>query len=169
MAMKRRRAKDIKAIGQFIISFSQLEFVVRALFEMLIGIPAKQAEIVLASYDFASLCRATSALAKILPEQSPDASKRFEKLINECLRINVERVRVVHGTWNVVGGSIHVSRNTFKRAEYFATYEDMMKLIEAMDDTFEEFATIIVDRDEKWGSIVRYLHEDKPIATDSQV
>src|SRR5450755_3841977 len=98
---KGRRAKDIKAIGEFVIAFSQLEFVMRALFERMMGLTTEQAEIVLASYDFAALSRAIGAFANALPERDEAASKRLDKLINECLRINTERVRIVHGTWNI--------------------------------------------------------------------
>nr|WP_249790894.1 hypothetical protein [Bradyrhizobium sp. SRL28] len=55
MKRKGRRAKDTKAIGEFVIAFSQLEFAMRTAFELMMGLTTEQAEIVLASYDFASL------------------------------------------------------------------------------------------------------------------
>ncbi|SRR5258708_39429447 len=100
---KRRRAKDVKAIGEFVIAFSQLEYVIRVVFQLMLGLASEQAEIVLANYDFAALCRAMGAFVRTLPEKDELALKRFDKLINECLRINTERVRLVHGTWHIVG------------------------------------------------------------------
>jgi len=46
---KRRRAKDVKAIGEFVIAFSQLEYVIRVVFQLMLGLASEQAEIVLVS------------------------------------------------------------------------------------------------------------------------
>jgi hypothetical protein len=138
----------------------------RTAFELMMGLTTEQAEIVLASYDFASLARAIGGFVDALPERDDGASKRMSKLVNECLRINTERVRIVHGTWHISGGASHMSRNSFKRLEYFAKYEDMVDLIDATNSAFDEFATIAVDRDKKWGPITKHLHRERSTARD---
>jgi hypothetical protein len=158
---KKRLVKDVRAIGEFIISFSQLEYVIRVTFELMMGLSAEQTEIVLANYDFAALCRASKAYVETLPEKDEVATKRYSKLISECLRINTERVRIVHGTWHVRGGPVHLSRNTFRREQFFDNYEDLVKLVRDADKAFDEFATIVVDRNDAWGPIVKFLHEDR--------
>jgi hypothetical protein len=163
---KGRRVKEIGAIGEFVISFSQLEFIMRCTFERMMGLTSEQSDIVLASYDFAALCRAIGAFAGALPERDEGAQKRIEKLTRECLRINTERVRIVHGTWGISGGTKHISRNTFKSDEYFARYEDMANLLDATNNAFEQFATILIEKDKVWGPITRYLHAERTTARD---
>jgi hypothetical protein len=49
----------------------------RTAFELMMGLTTEQAEIVLASYDFASLARAIGGFVDALPERDDGASKRM--------------------------------------------------------------------------------------------
>jgi hypothetical protein len=63
-----------QAIGKFVSQFSQLEFSIRHLLSDLLELTADQFYIVTASYDFAPLCRVTSAFIQTLT--NPDDRRR---------------------------------------------------------------------------------------------
>src|SRR6478752_3787469 len=92
-------------IGEFICTFSQLEEMLRLTLAEVIRLPKEELlEPVTASYDFSTLCNVVVAAYR-LRYAAADLKKAaiFEKLISRCRRLNDDRVRIVHGTWWVLG------------------------------------------------------------------
>lgn len=118
-----------QAIGKFVYQFSQLEFAIRHLLSDLLELTPDQFHIVTASYDFAALCRVTSAFIHTLLEPSEPIAKEVADVFGRCFRVNDARVRLVHGTWDDDGAS-HVSRTSLKPAAYFGKVQDITDMTE---------------------------------------
>ena len=103
-----------RAIGRFIFEFSQLEHTLKICVAKAAGIKDEFFAAVM-SQDFALLCTmALVILPSALQSQKPG---NIDHVINECRRLNDERVRVVHGLWTPQkrGGTVaHVSRTKLK-------------------------------------------------------
>jgi hypothetical protein len=93
-AFAARMRAGFQDIGHFIFEFSQLEFTIRAVLSSALKLPDGYFDIVTSGYDFAMLCNVTRAVAL---KQRPDHEPAIEKLFNDCLKLNDERVRVAHG------------------------------------------------------------------------
>jgi hypothetical protein len=94
------------AIGRFIFEFSQLEYTLRRHIAHAARLDDKFMDSVI-THDFAMLC---TAARQILGESMSDERKsRFNGVINKCLTLNQERVRVAHGLWVPFreGGVVH--------------------------------------------------------------
>ena len=118
------------AIGRFIDEYSQLETILKLVIAKAIGLKRKHFD-ALMTHDFALTC----VLAKTVLAESvePKKSKAFETLISDCLKLNEDRVRVVHGLWLITGkegGASHVSRNSLKRSSHFQDPYELAKLAE---------------------------------------
>jgi len=114
-------------IGHFIYAFSQLEFSIRAILGRHLGLSNDQFDIVTSPYDFRMLCQVVSELYQV-GHSDLVAAKKIKKLLDDCQRLNDDRVRVAHGTWSIdaQGASARqVSRQTLRGSFYF---DDPQKL-----------------------------------------
>jgi hypothetical protein len=119
-------------IGKFIFCFSQLEFLIRHALGEILKLDNERFYAVTPTYDFATLCRVTQniyATAAVCGEQE---RAEIDELLKECLKLNEERVRIVHGTWFINDkelGTDHVSRSTLEPKTYYSRIEDIQKVI----------------------------------------
>jgi hypothetical protein len=114
------RERTYRAIGRFIFEFSQLEYTLRHHVGELADVQEEFFDILTSSFDFARLCKAMLALSAMKNEGAPDPT--LKGLINDCQKINEDRVRVVHGLWvfgTGHGRAIHTARDSMKSKEYF--------------------------------------------------
>jgi hypothetical protein len=93
---------------------------------------------VTAPYDFATLCRVASTVLQNEAKADQLKCKHIDKLFKDCLSLNDQRVRIVHGSWSpyhtMENGSLklgpsatHVSRGTLRPSEYFKSSEEVEK------------------------------------------
>jgi hypothetical protein len=125
------RVKLYLGIGRFTHEFSQLEFTIRAILSGALGLSDDQFDAVTSPYDFAMLCRVTSAIYTIKHGRDPETKKTIEKLFSDCARLNDDRVRMAHGTWSVTafGASArHVSRQTLAANQFFEDPKELSNL-----------------------------------------
>ena len=154
-----------QAIGKFVYQFSQLEFAIRHLLSDLLELTPSQFHIVTTSYDFATLCRVTSAFICDLPEARAegDLKKSVRGIFNDCLKVNDARVRLVHGTWEESGAS-HVSRTTLEPTAYFQSKSEIANSIEQAKVCLGEIVKLIDGEVVSWArdlrGDVRKLYEE---------
>jgi hypothetical protein len=113
-----------QAIGKFVYQFSQLEFAIRHLLSDLLELTPDQFYIVTASYDFARLCRVTSAFIHTLLMPDEPIANEVTEIFSRCFRINDARVRLVHGIWDD-DGARHVSLTSLKPTTYFSDVKEI--------------------------------------------
>jgi hypothetical protein len=114
-----------QAIGEFIVWFSQLEFTIRARLSAALKLDDTLFNVVIAPYDFATLCNVAEKTLKQIPSNAP-ASNAIERYFNKCRKLNQEaRLIIAHGTW--AGGARHVSRNTLKASIHFSKPADVQQ------------------------------------------
>lgn len=143
-----------QAIGKFVYQFSQLEFSIRHLLSDLLELQATQFYIVTASYDFATLCRVTSAFIQTLMEPTEVKAKEVEETFKRCLRVNDARVRLVHGTWDS-GGAHHVSRQSLKPGAYFADVKEITDITEETKQCMNLIVGLIDSEVVDWARNIR--------------
>lgn len=127
-AFAARMRAGFQDIGHFIFEFSQLEFTIRAVLSSALKLPDGYFDIVTSGYDFAMLCNVTRAVAL---KQRPDHEPAIEKLFNDCLKLNDERVRVAHGMWTFGGEGVvarHVGRRNLQPKYYFENQDALVRL-----------------------------------------
>jgi hypothetical protein len=90
------RADTFQAIGRFIYQFSQLEFTIRFALAADLRLSEEQFDAVTGPYDFRMLCAVTSKVHQL---RYPAQKDEIEKLFNECLELNNNRVQIAHGVW----------------------------------------------------------------------
>jgi hypothetical protein len=119
------RAQEVRiytALGQFVFEFSQLEYVIRYFLGEALGLGDDRFDVVTSPYDFAALCRVSCQVWLTTPGLTNKERKWVEPYFKECLKLNDQRVRILHGTWfaNSAGaGARHVSRSTLKANFFF--------------------------------------------------
>jgi hypothetical protein len=114
-----------QAIGEFIVWFSQLEFTIRARLSAALKLDDNLFNVVIAPYDFATLCNVAEKTLKQIPSNA-SAGKAIEDYFNKCRKLNQEaRLIIAHGTW--AGGARHVSRNTLKASMHFSAPTDIQR------------------------------------------
>jgi hypothetical protein len=106
-----------RAIGRFVVEYSELEYMLRFMLGVALGLRMDLLEPVIA-HDYARLCTAVLTIFKqtVVDEEK---YKGLKKLINKCRGINDLRVKVVHGSWQPErkGGTLnHVSRSDLRGA-----------------------------------------------------
>lgn len=121
--------KDLYAtIGEFIYTFSNLEFNVRNLLGTILDLKEEdQFYAVTSPYDFAALCNVTRTLLQGLPESDLSDKSGVEKIFKRCFAVNEERVRIVHATWILQAGAHYVSRRTLEPKMYFESKDEIEK------------------------------------------
>jgi len=120
-------------IGRFTHQFSQLEFTIRTLLAGALGLTDDQFDIVTSPYDFATLCRVTSAVLRLRYDDDK-AQRKIEHIFKKCLELNTDRVRVMHGTWSIGPSRTnarHVSRSDLKAGYYFEQRGEMANRADA--------------------------------------
>lgn len=115
------------AIGRFIFEFSQLEYTLRYQIAEAIGLADRFLDSVI-THDFALLC---TAAKQVLSEKLDEAAKRqLKRILNDCLSLNQERVRVAHGLWVPFreGGVVHhVPRTTLSDTRHVNQADHLWK------------------------------------------
>src|SRR5262249_46900452 len=133
--------------------FSQLEYTLKHYVAEKVGLDDVHFNSIM-THDFAILCNIAEAVLLQGPEptdwgfpRAPDSSrkdeikkdhqteklaraKRLKALLNGCRKLNVDRVRVVHGLWAVGHGSgtlFHVSRQELTNSTHFRQADDLAK------------------------------------------
>jgi len=142
------------AIGKFIVAFSQLEFIIRhTLAEVL---DTKHFDEVTSPYDFATLCRVTEALIKAAPDCDKATAREVGNLFRECLRLNDQRNRLVHGTWSfgeedpTTLTARHVSRQTLTAKDYFTTVAEIEVVINQAEDLRRRVVMFLIGTPATW-------------------
>jgi hypothetical protein len=112
------------AIGRFVFWFSKLEGILKSDFAGLLDLDNDYLDPVVSAFDFAQLC---SVLKAMKTKRSPDEAKpKVGEFFKECMKINDERVRVVHGDWTLSGVRV-VSRGSRKAEIYFKEPEELLE------------------------------------------
>jgi hypothetical protein len=118
------------AIGRFVEEYSGLETILKLVIAKAIGLKRKHFD-ALMSHDFTLTCNIAKA---VLPEfVAPNKSGEFKTLINDCMKLNEDRVRIVHGFWLITGKEgilAHVSRTSVKRSSHFKDANEIAGLAE---------------------------------------
>jgi hypothetical protein len=120
------------SIGRFIFAFSQLEFLIRHSLGEALKLDNNIFYAVTASYDFATLCRVMRNIYNTASACSEQEREEIGEVLKDCLKLNGERVRIVHGTWFINEnelGTDHVSRQTLEPKTYYSGIEDIEKVV----------------------------------------
>jgi hypothetical protein len=118
------------SIGRFVFEFSQLEFMIRHALGVALDLKGDRFHIITSPYDFSALCRVTRSIYRTVPGCTDEEREELEAVFKECLQINDERVRIVHGTWFISDerlGAEHVSRSSLEPKVYYSRIEDIDK------------------------------------------
>jgi len=71
--------RDFTSIGKFIVTFSQIELIIRILLSKTFKIKEEHFNAVIGSYDFSMLCRVTATIFKReFPERKAEVDKVFK-------------------------------------------------------------------------------------------
>ncbi len=134
-----RRTRGFLSIGEFIFRFSQLEFTIRVLLSGILKLTDAQFNAVVGVYDFAMLCKVTSA---ILQHEFPKKKTEIKGLLEKrCLDLNNHRVRIAHGLWTDNTEEIvvrHLSRNSLKAEFYYEDHGELKGLIDTAQQLMAE-------------------------------
>src|SRR5260370_7315835 len=115
--MAAEEAKLHQAIGEFIFSFSQLEFTIRARLAGALRLEEGLFDIIIGPYDFAMLCKVTEQV--LCKDAADDVAKGVTQYFARCHKLNQEaRLIVAHGNWTP-GGARHLSPNTLTPTIHF--------------------------------------------------
>jgi hypothetical protein len=118
--------KTYRAIGHFILQFSQTEYSIRQLLAQEIKLDETFVPAILQTYDVGALCNVLKEIVKLT--RSTEEADEIAVLLNRFYKLNGERQRVAHGVWVPYfrGGMVqHVSRNSLKRV----THEDQADVL----------------------------------------
>jgi hypothetical protein len=135
-------AEGYQAIGRFLSEFSQLDFTIRFVLARRLGISDEYFDIVTSPYDFAMLCNVTREL---ICKQLPQKKRDIEKLFNECLKLNENRVRVAHGMWTLGQEGLvarHVQRRSLQPQYFFDKRNELGRLAEEAQRLMQAVLTI---------------------------
>jgi len=135
-------AQGYQAIGRFLSEFSQLDFTIRFVLAKRLRISDEYFHIVISPYDFAMLCNVTREL---ICKQVPQKARNIEKLFNECLKLNEDRVRVAHGMWTLGQEGLvarHVQRRTLQPRYFFEKRDELDQLAEDAQRLMQAVLTI---------------------------
>jgi hypothetical protein len=123
--------RDFISIGKFIVEFSQIEFLIRALLSDLLKITDEHRfNAVLGPYDFSMLCTVTTT---ILRQDFPERMVEVENVFKQCRALNDHRVRIAHGLWTYDPTGLiarHLSRQSLERTFYYQNHEELERLAE---------------------------------------
>jgi hypothetical protein len=136
------------SLGRFIVEFSHLEVIIRHALIVAMGLSFDCFDVVTASYDFRTLCGVTKAFLCRFASYTEQDQSELTKLLNECMAVNDDRVRIVHGTWFVdysgTAGVRHMSRSTFESKFYYARIEDINSVTSKVEDLKSRLAKFLI-------------------------
>jgi hypothetical protein len=115
--------KIYRAIGGFVFWFSKLEGMLKADLAGLLDLENEHLDPVVSAFDFAQLCSVLKAIKR--KRASPQKAKNVDNYFKECLKVNDERVRVVHGDWTSTGVRV-VSRGSREPKIYFSDPNELV-------------------------------------------
>jgi len=112
------------AIGQFVFWFSKLESILKADLAGLLDLENQHFDPVTSAFDFAQLCSVLKAIKR--KGSTSETTKRVDDYFKQCMKINDERVRVVHGDWTLTGVRV-VSRGSREPKIYFSDLAELLR------------------------------------------
>lgn len=112
------------AIGRFVFWFSKLEGMLKADLAGLLDLENEHLDPVTSAFDFAQLCSVLKAIKRKGAKE--EAAKNVDWYFKECMKVNEERIRVVHGDWTLSGVRV-VSRGSREPKIYFSDPADLLK------------------------------------------
>ena len=124
------------AIGRFIYEFSQLEDDLKQRVAGAISLRDEHFAAIM-TYDFAMLCTVAETVLTPIYQTA-----KFKALIGKCRSLNIDRVRVVHGTWEIGMGVVHVSRQKLEYAVHFNDTDALARQADLANDLREELRKI---------------------------
>jgi hypothetical protein len=161
------------AIGRFIFEFSRLEYTLRQYVAREIGLHDQHFVAIASQFNFAGLCAAAyvglhyigpsiqddlgeppahvlkrkwKRQRKIWEDLVDEHERMLKKLVNECKSLNEDRVRIVHGLWNIAGETRdlnYVSRYNFTHKTYFQDANELAEKAEKAARLRSEFEEVV--------------------------
>lgn len=150
--------KRYRSIGKFIYQFSTLELTIGRHLQTTIRLENCFSRIVLANYDFASLCRVMGGALKERTENDK-LKEEVDRIVRRCLKINENRVRIVHGSWFLHLGAFHTSRQNLQSKLHFQDIEDVELLAVEIDRVTDELDKIVHEIDPQPDDEGRSTHQ----------
>jgi hypothetical protein len=132
------------AIGRFIFEFSQLEYTLKHHVAEQIDLKEEYFTAVM-THDFAVLCTITETVL-LRPGMADDRAIRLKKLINKCLSLNEDRVRIVHGLWFVGGKEgrlFRASKGKIETKVYYERADEVAQLADLANSLCDELPNIV--------------------------
>jgi hypothetical protein len=125
--------EHIRAIGEFIYAFSQLDFTIRVRCLSIFGPQAVTLELML-MLEHVDTAKLLAGYMRVRVERSlkEEHRKLLDDIVGDYYRINEDRVRIVHGIWTPSEEGLALMRGSSgkKPAEYPWHFEDVEKLNE---------------------------------------
>lgn len=126
-------------IGRFIYQFSQLEFTLQFTLSTMLKLDERVSTPLMASLDFASLCRSIKSVYTALHPEDTDRIKAAHDLISEIMALNDHRVAIVHSLWHpdITGQHMaahRVTRDTHKARRLYKDRDELPKLVAKASD-----------------------------------
>jgi hypothetical protein len=153
------------AIGQFVFAFSQLEFMIRHLLGEALGLNEDRFYAVTSPYDFAALCRVTQNVARTIPSCTDEDRSELDDIFKECLKVNDDRVRIVHGTWFISEeeglGTRHISRTSLEPRVYYSRIEEIDALSSRAAKLKSRIVEFLIGPRSSWPEIAAQLHPSR--------
>jgi hypothetical protein len=125
--------QDFIPIGKFIVTFSQIEFVVRLVLSVIVRIKNEHFTAVVGPYDFSMLCTVT---VKILQHEFPEKRAEIQKVFKPCRALNDHRVHIVHSLWTHDTDGLtarHLSRQSLELKIHYQNPEELQQLTETAE------------------------------------
>jgi hypothetical protein len=140
--VQERRQELYLAIGRFVCEFSQLEFAMRFFLSEFLGLSEGDFDTVTSPYDFRVLCVVVKdVFSKKLPKSN---AARLGKIISDCLALNNQRVKIVHGLWVAHEGKLrHVPRQKLVAEVEFGMVEQVKDLADTALSLRTKFESVV--------------------------
>ncbi|WP_315751457.1 MULTISPECIES: hypothetical protein [unclassified Bradyrhizobium] len=124
------------AIGQFVFWFSKLEGMLKSDLAGLLDLENQHLDPVMSAFDFAQLCSVLKAIKR--KGLTDVAAKRVDDYFKDCMKVNDERVRVVHGDWTLAGVRV-VSRGSREPKIYFSQPAELLRWSDKAKDLAQRY------------------------------
>jgi hypothetical protein len=124
------------AIGRFVFWFSKLEGMLKADLAGLLDLENKHFDPVTSAFDFAQLCSVLKAIKR--KGSTEEAAKWVDDYFKQCMKVNEERVRVVHGDWTLTGVRV-VYRGSREPKIYFSDPAELLRWADKAKELAERY------------------------------
>jgi hypothetical protein len=124
------------AIGRFVFWFSKLEGMLKADLAGLLDLENQHLDPVTSAFDFAQLCSVLKAIKR--KGSTEEAAKGVDDYFKQCMKVNEERVRVVHGDWTLTGVRV-VSRGSREPKIYFNDPAELARWADKAKELAEKY------------------------------